>query len=117
MKVLIEINEYPFLIKEICNLEYNNHKDYFNFDYLNSEEKFKITKLFKQYEKLLYKEGDTLSFTHEIQHKIDISFDRPIYSKMYKYPQVHELEVDKQIKEMLRQGIIKESNSPYNSPL
>lgn len=36
-------------------------------------------------------------------------------SKIYRYPRVHEDEVE--IREMLSQNIIKESTSPYNSPL
>lgn len=43
--------------------------------------------------------------------------DRPIYSKIYRYPKIHETEIEKQITEMLKQGIIRESSSPYNSPL
>lgn len=36
---------------------------------------------------------------------------------MYRYPQIHEQEIEKQVEDMLKQGIIQESNSPYNSPL
>lgn len=40
-----------------------------------------------------------------------------LYSKIYRYPQIHEVEIERQMKEMLKQGIIRESESPYNSPL
>ncbi|XP_055390591.1 uncharacterized protein LOC129619374 [Condylostylus longicornis] len=36
---------------------------------------------------------------------------------MYRYPQIHEKEISKQISDILKQGIIKKNNSPYNSPL
>lgn len=76
-----------------------------------------ITKLLHSFKDLFYKEGDKLSATHEIKHEIITSTDRAVYSKIYRYPQIHEEEIKKQIKEMLEQNIIKESNSPYNSPL
>lgn len=38
---------------------------------------------------------------------------KPLYSKVYRYPQIHKREK----KDMLKQEIIKETNSRYNSPL
>lgn len=38
--------------------------------------------------------------------------ENPIYCKLYRYPQVHEKEIERQVEEMLKQGIIRESNSP-----
>lgn len=66
---------------------------------------------------MFYKEGDDLTFTSNITHKIKTKNEIPIYSKMYKYPEIHTQEVDRQIKDMLRQNIIAPSSSPYNSPL
>ncbi|XP_055374910.1 uncharacterized protein MAL13P1.304-like [Condylostylus longicornis] len=84
---------------------------------LNSEEKTHLNKLLNNYSDLFFKEGDYLTNTTEIQHQIITTIDRPIYFKIYRYPQIHEKEISKQISDMLKQGIIKESNSPYNSSL
>lgn len=73
--------------------------------------------LLLQNKDLFYNEGDDLTFTHEIKHEIRLTQDNPIYCKIYRYPQVHEQEIERQIGDMLKQGIIRESNSPYNSPL
>lgn len=84
---------------------------------LNSEEKNLLNKLLKSYKNLFFKEGEQLTSTSKITHEIITTTQKPIYSKIYRYPQVHEEEISSQIEDMLKQGIIKESNSPYNSPL
>jgi len=39
------------------------------------------------------------------------------YKRNYKYPQAHDEEVETQIKEMIKLGIIQKSKSPYCSPI
>ncbi|XP_055387973.1 uncharacterized protein LOC129616364, partial [Condylostylus longicornis] len=53
----------------------------------------------------------------EIRHSILTKNEISVYSKLYRYRQVHKEEVDKQIEEMLRNKIIQHSNSPYNAPI
>lgn len=43
--------------------------------------------------------------------------DTPIYVKSYRYPFIHKVEIEKQINEMLDNGIIQHSNSPYSAPV
>jgi len=52
-----------------------------------------------------------------VQYEFVTTLEKPVYSKIYRYPQVHEEEINSQVKEMLNQRIIKESCSPYYSPL
>lgn len=115
----IHFNVYPFDIYNICTLESSPSPflDLVKHSNLNKEENGRITKLLHRYSKLFYKEGDNLTFTHEVQHEIATKTDRPIYSKIYRYPKVHEQEIERQVNDMLKQGIITESSSPYNSPL
>lgn len=115
-KIYFENNAHYFILNEICNLETSNI-DKLDLNHLNAEEKQSIMKVLKEYEILFYKEGDKLTFTHEVQHEIVTTTNRPIYSKIYRYPRIHEQEIEKQIKKMLEQNIITPSNSPYNSPL
>lgn len=111
-------NEAPFRYEEVCYLEkdendINNliHKD------LNMEEKDKLRSFLYKNSKTFYKEGQDLSATNCVRHKIITTSHQPIYSKNYRCPQIHEKEIERQIEEMLNQGIIRPSNSPYNSPL
>lgn len=84
---------------------------------LNTEECSALDKILNLYEDLIFIEGQILGNTDLIKHEINTVNDRPIYTKMYRYPHIHEQEICNQISDMLRQGIITESNSPYNSPL
>ncbi|XP_055383292.1 uncharacterized protein LOC129613316 [Condylostylus longicornis] len=62
-------------------------------------------------------EGDTLTHINEVKHQIITKHSRPIYSKTYRFPKIHEIEVERQVKEMITQGIVQPSNSAYNSPI
>lgn len=89
----------------------------FRLDHLNPEEKHYLSKVLKKFDDVFYHEGDTLSFTNQVKHKIRTKHEDPIYSKLYRYPQKYREEVDKQINDMLGQGIIRHSNSPYSAPI
>lgn len=97
------------LKQEIGNLTSRFH--------LNDEEKQLLKELLTKNKDLFFYEVDKLTFTHEITHEIKTKDENPIYCKLYRYPQIHEKEIEKQVNKMLEQGIIRESNSPYNSPL
>ena len=64
--------------------------DHVNLGELNQEEIFGVNKLLKEYKDLFYMEGDDLTFTHEITHEIVTTTNNPVYSKIYRYPKVHE---------------------------
>lgn len=66
---------------------------------------------------IISRKGENLTFTSTIKHKIITKHEDPIYKHPYRYPQILDDEVNKQIKEMLEQGIIRKSNSPYCSPI
>lgn len=112
--------EYPEAMYNACALQPVNREDIrdcFNLAHLNDEERRAVETLFAEFDDLFFQEGDVLSATNQISHEIITTVDRPLYSKIYRYPQIHEKEINRQIKEMLEQNIIKKSNSPYNSPL
>lgn len=85
--------------------------------HLNTEERKHITKLCREYDDIFLKEGQKLSFTNVIKHTIPTDNDLPIYTKSYRYPFIHKQEVQRQIKDMLEQGIIRPSYSPWSSPV
>lgn len=118
-KILFEDDDCPFVADEIRTLETvsENILDKLRLEHLNDEEFNKVKKLLNQNQDLFFKEGDVLTATHEIVHEIITTTNIPTFSKIYRYPRIHEEEIENQIRDMLKQGIIKESNSPYNSPL
>ena len=91
--------------------------DLFRLDHLNTEEKRGISKIIKEFNDIYYKEGDNLSFTNKIKHRIITKNEEPVYSKLYRYPYRYKEEIDKQVVEMLAQGIIRPSSSPYSAPI
>lgn len=94
-----------------------NIADSIDLSHLNNEEKDGILKILDTFADVFYKEGDKLTATDIVVHEINTKTDKALYSKIYRYPQVHEQEIERQINEMLEQNIITNSNSPYNSPL
>lgn len=58
-----------------------------------------------------------LSFTNQNKHKIKLIDKIPIYSKSYRFPEVHKTEVVEQMKKMLDQNIIQPSNSSWSCPV
>jgi hypothetical protein len=60
-------------------------------------------------------ETDFLPCTNLTQHTITLKEDKVINTKLYKYPECHKAEIEKQMEEMSSKNIIEESNSLYNS--
>lgn len=92
-------------------------KENLRLDHLNNEEKSSILDICLEYNDIFFLPNDTLTATKSVKHKITVTDPTPINSKIYRYPEIHKAEVDKQIKKMLNQGIIRPSVSPYSSPL
>lgn len=86
-------------------------------DYLNLEEKKELYKLVKEYESIFPRENESLTYTDAIQHKIITSDEIPIYTRPYRYPEIYKEEINKQIKQLLDDKIIKQSHSPWSSPV
>ena len=105
-----ELNEYH------DNLLKSNLKN-IRLEHCNLEEKNMLRKLCFQYRDIFYNEKIPLTFTNEVRHKIKLSDDSPIFTKTYRYPEIHKTEVKSQIEKMLSQGIIQNSTSPWSSPI
>ena len=58
-----------------------------------------------------------LTYTTTIKGEIRTLTDTPVYSKPYPYPMALKDEVEKQVNELLNEGIIRPSKSPYNAPV
>ena len=52
-----------------------------------------------------------------MQHSIPTTDDSLIFSRQYSFPPVHKEEITKQVDELLKNKIIKPSQSPYNTPV
>ncbi len=51
------------------------------------------------------------------EHKIEMGLARPVRLSLYRIPQAYRAEVEKELKEMLSQGIIESSYSEWAAPI
>lgn len=86
-------------------------------EHLNSEESESLDKIISEFSDIFFTESDSLTFSNHTKHRIPTTTDTPIHTKTYRFPQIHESEVKTQVKEMLNQGIIQPSTSPWSSPI
>lgn len=86
-------------------------------DHLSDEERNSIIEICQNYHSIFYLPGDTLPETSIIEHEIKTTDNTPIQAKSYRYPHAHKEEVHRQIENMLEQGIISHSNSPWSAPI
>ena len=87
------------------------------FEHLNEEEKEHTMNLILSNQDRFYQEGQKLDVASTVMHRIPAINDLPINVKQYKIPISLKDEVERQVQELLKYGIIKPSTSPYNSPL
>lgn len=104
-------------IPEISDRSKGRIFDQLRLDHLNNEEKINLLKMIADYEDIFFIEGQQLTFTSVVKHKITTSDESPIHTKSYRYPFCHKAEVQRQISKMLDQGIIRPSSSPWTSPV
>lgn len=86
-------------------------------EHLNAEERANLERLCASYADVFYLEGEPLTFTNKIKHKIRTTDEIPVHTKTYRYPHVHRQEVRDQISKMLEQNIIRPSDSAWSSPI
>ena len=60
---------------------------------------------------------DTLGHTNVVKHTINTGNNQPVRHHPCHLPYAHRAEAEHQIAEMLNQGIISPSNSPWSSPI
>ena len=83
---------------------------------LTSEQQEDLHKLLKEYQDVFSKQGDPISSTSMVEHEIHTT-GRPIRQPFRRQnPIIREIE-QQQVKEMLRDGVIRPSSSPWASPV
>lgn len=94
-----------------------NLMDQLRLDHLNKEERVGLVKLISDYQEIFHLKNEKLTFTNVVKHRIDTKDDIPVYTKSYRYPFCLKEEVQSQVRDLLNQGIIRPSNSPWSSPI
>lgn len=98
----------------------NQHKtlnDLIRTSHMNEEERDEILKLINKFPDIFHHADQKLSFTNKVKHEIKTKDEIPIHVKTYRFPHYHKTEVNTQINKMLKDGIIRPSQSPWSSPI
>lgn len=77
----------------------------------------KLQEIVSSFHTLFEPVNNTETITTEVRAEIKTTTEEPIYTKSYPYPYHMRQEVEKQISQLLADGIIRPSKSPYNSPI
>jgi hypothetical protein len=89
-------------------------------DHLNSEERASILTICEECNDLFHFPYNKLTCTSTIEHVIPtptVNPHRAINVKPYRIPEIHKEEVQKQTEQMLADGVIQHSISPWNFPI
>ena len=84
---------------------------------MNQEERNVVIPLCKNYSDIFYNDKSDLTFTNAVKHNIRLTDETPVYAKSYRYPYAMKDEIQKQIKKLLDNKIIRPSISPYSAPV
>lgn len=83
-----------------------------------SEEREFVLGICREYQDLFYLEGDLLSHTNAIVHRIPTDPNKaPSHQKNYRLPKLYKDIINEHTYELLSNDIIEPTNSPWNSPL
>lgn len=109
------ISPIPIDIK--IDLNPDTIKDLIRTQHLSKLERDELISSILKHQQVLLKNNEKLTATMVIKHKINTKDNEPVYTKSYRYPHHFKNDVENQIKEMLENGIIRHSTSPYSSPI
>jgi hypothetical protein len=87
-------------------------------DHPNSEENKSLHELCFNYQDVFFLPGDKLSCTNVARHAIQLQLGvTSINTRPYRLPESQREETDRQVKQLLEDGVIAKSDSSWNSPL
>uniref|UniRef100_A0AAG5DCG3 RNA-directed DNA polymerase n=1 Tax=Anopheles atroparvus TaxID=41427 RepID=A0AAG5DCG3_ANOAO len=99
------------------SLHINDIKQIIRTKHLSNYEIGELLPVIHSNQGVLLRNNEKLTASNIIKHKIITKDEEPTYTKSYRYPHNLKKDVEEQIKELLENGIISPSNSPYSSPI
>lgn len=87
-----------------------------NINFTHELPRTQLEELFYKYDQI-FDVTSTLPYSGDIEHVIELTNEKPIHRKQYRYPNAQIPEIKRQVKELLQNDIIQESKSPWNSPI
>lgn len=113
---ILKVNgDRQFRIKQLPAQSVNNIK--IRTEHMSENQRTIINKLAANYKTLFAEPDEKLTYSTKVVGEIRTTSDKPIHTKHYPYPISLKQEVERQLQEMLNDGIIRPSRSPYNAPV
>ena len=81
--------------------------------HLDKTQKNKLEDTLKNYQDVFAIDEENMGFTDTVKHQIDTNGAKPIKQRMRRLPHHMAEEADRQVDDMLKRGVIEESNSPW----
>ena len=91
--------------------------DMLDVDEMYESDKPKLVELLQEYRDVISIKGEPPGRCKTYRHEIVLDTHKPLYTPQYRVPHKFQAPLDQEISEMLEQNIIRESKSPYNSPV
>lgn len=92
--------------------------DLLNTKHLNEEESSSLINIIAKFPDVFYLKGDKLTTTNVYEYNIQLKpGSKTVYTKPYRLPYAQKEEVNRQIQNMLDEGILEPTNSSYSSPV
>jgi len=107
------------ILNDSCIEEDNAHiSDYFNiYESLERTRAFQVRDMLRKHRKCFSKDKNDLGFCPLVKHEIDVKDNESPKQTYHRLPLGLEDRVDKEIDSLLKRGIIRDSDSPWNSPI
>uniref|UniRef100_A0AAG5D8F6 RNA-directed DNA polymerase n=1 Tax=Anopheles atroparvus TaxID=41427 RepID=A0AAG5D8F6_ANOAO len=120
-KINLKINNFetitPIPISKGQTLTEKDIRKLIRLDHLSEHEKIHLIKLILKNQTVLLKTNEKLTATNVVKHRVITTDEKPTFTKCYRYPHHLKQDVEEQIMELLDNGIIAHSTSPYSSPV
>ena len=103
--------------KEIYEIKIEEKKSEYQIGKLTDKQKMDFEQLMRKNKDIFAKDRDDLGKTGLVKHTIDTGDAKPIKQRAYQTSQKEKQVINEEVKRMLKQGIIRKSNSPWTSPV
>ena len=84
---------------------------------LTIEQRNQFAELLISYQDIFLEPGGKLGYTTLIRHQVDTGDHPPVKCAARRFPPDKEREIDQLVDEMIQQGVVSESTSPWSSPV
>ena len=75
----------------------------------------RLRQLLRKYNYVFSKNENDHGWTDLVTHNIDTGDSRPIRQQLRRHPPAHQEEIDKQVSDFLKRGVVESASSPWSS--